>query len=259
MEADAAMKNAVVVAAAFVGAVALAVLAWAVIGPSGDEGRRPAALTSSRPAVAMSWRGEWSQDEKYGEGEVVTFQQSAYVAERESGGTSPDPDCSKDCDWSLLTLQGPQGPEGPRGSAGPQGPAGAQGPPGNPLANLDALEGLACNIGRPAEGIAHIIYDDAMATLRCQPTNLVQLRVDAKGGQLQSMTISVSGGGIPPGACYGPTENPPQYHSCRWWVARDATMAFTGSPGFWGGACSGTGFSCSVVMSGDRVVSRERT
>jgi hypothetical protein len=265
------MKNAIVVAAAFVGAVALAVLAWVVIGPSGDHGRRPAALTSSsRPAVAMSWRGEWSQDERYAEGEVVTFRESAYVAERENGGQSPDPDCSEDCVWSLLTLQGPQGPEGPRGAAGPQGTAGPQGPPGNPLGSLDALRGLACNIGQRLEGIARVTYDPdtATVTLRCEPTSLYRLTVLAFGRSYgcgyqglntcyQSMNITVSEGGTQFGTCYNDGHG--SATQCAWWVTRNATITLSGSTGTWGDACSGSGASCSVVMSADRVVSKHAT
>jgi hypothetical protein len=215
----------------------------------------------------MSWRGEWSQDERYAEGEVVTFREAAYVAERESGGQSPDPDCSEDCTWSRLTLPGPQGPEGPRGAAGPQGPAGAQGPPGNPLASFDALRGLACNIGQQLEGIARVTYDPGTAavTLRCEPTRLAQLTVRAWGNTYacglntcyRSMNITVSEGGTQFGNCYNDRPSPAQV--CAWWVTRNATITLSGSTGTWGDACSGSGASCSVVMSGDRLVSKTAT
>ena len=254
------MKNALLTAGVFIGVVTAALVIWTSTGGSGG-GSRHAALSSCGAAVAMTWRGGWSEGERYAPGDVVTFRDATYVADQEPEDRSPTPDCSEDCAWSPLSVQGPAGPEGPRGSQGPpgsQGPAGAQGPPGNPLGNLDALEGLACNIGQPAQGIAHVIYADAVATLRCQPTNLVQLVVHATGGTLQySMTIGVSGGGIPPGTCWAGPSQPASTYTCRWWVTRNATMTLTGSiPGTWSGACSGSGGSCSVVMSGDRDVSR---
>jgi hypothetical protein len=252
------MKNAIVVAGSVVGALALAFIAWAVFDVSGDGGRRPAALNQSKEPVAMLWRGEWSSGERYDAGHVVTFRGSSYVAE-EVNDREPDPQCSEGCVWSVLNLPGPEGPAGPPGPPGPHGPAGAQGPPGNPLANLDALEGLACNIGQPLEGIAHIFYPDAGVTLRCQPTNLVQLGVSAEGGYLRSMTISVSGGDLY-GTCYAGSGSPPPSNSCHWWVPRNATITLSGSsPGAWGGDCSGSNSSCSVVMSSDRQVSRHPT
>lgn len=120
------MKNAIVVAGCFVGALALAFIAWAVFGFSGDNGRIPAALSASREPVAMSWRGEWSEGEKYDVGHVVTFEGSTYVAE-EATDSKPDSQCSGDCVWSLFNLSGPEGPAGPQGSAGPQGPQGPAG------------------------------------------------------------------------------------------------------------------------------------
>ena len=117
------MRNAIVVAGVFVGALALAFIAWAVFGFSGDNGRRPAALSASSEPVAMSWRGEWSEGERYDVGHVVTFEGSTYVAE-EATDSKPDPQCSGSCVWSVLNVPGPEGPAGPQGSAGPQGPAG---------------------------------------------------------------------------------------------------------------------------------------
>jgi hypothetical protein len=70
------------------------------------------------------------------------------------------------------------------------------------------------------------------------------------------MTISGSEqGGFQLGNCYDGGYNSSET-TCRWWVTQNATVTLTGSAGTWGGACSGTASSCSVVVSGDLTVSK---
>jgi hypothetical protein len=66
--------------------------------------------------------------------------------------------------------QGPKGDAGARGATGPAGavgPAGPQGPPGPPLASLESLDGVACNLAGLA-GTSDLTYDaSGVATLKC--------------------------------------------------------------------------------------------
>jgi hypothetical protein len=71
---------------------------------------------------------------------------------------------------------GPKGDTGPRGATGPagapgpagqRGPTGPQGPPGQPLASLESLNGLACQLAGVA-GSSTLTYDaGGVATLKC--------------------------------------------------------------------------------------------
>jgi hypothetical protein len=79
---------------------------------SGSE-RRAGALGPIDEPIALTWRGEWAKDSKYDVGQVVSYEQSSYVAEAATSGESPD---AKDGPWALMAARGLQGAQGSSGA-----------------------------------------------------------------------------------------------------------------------------------------------
>jgi hypothetical protein len=75
---------------------------------SGSD-RRAGALGPIDEPIPLTWRGEWAKDAKYDAGQVVTYEQSSYVAEAATSGEIPN---AKDGQWALMAAQGSQGAAG---------------------------------------------------------------------------------------------------------------------------------------------------
>lgn len=85
-------------------------------------------------------QGKWAPGADYREGDVVTFRDSAWVAQRANSGSRPTGgDAKADGDWAIYAeggakglagRQGAAGPKGVRGERGPEGPVGRRGPRG---------------------------------------------------------------------------------------------------------------------------------
>ena len=83
-----------------VGAIALvAVVSVVVVMTSEDDARSQGALEGSE-AVALSWRGDWSEEAEYVRGNVVSVEGVSYVAEGEKLA-KPELGCSE-CGWAEL-------------------------------------------------------------------------------------------------------------------------------------------------------------
>lgn len=91
---------------------------------------------------------------------------------------------------------GPAGPQGPAGSDGAPGPAGATGPQGPPgpagVANLDALNGTACNEGSPQQGTVKLSFNstNGAVSITCVPSQLYTLTVSVPVGDGNDGVVS---------------------------------------------------------------------
>lgn len=83
-----------------------------------DDGRRIGALGPIEEPIPLAWRGAWTEEAKYDVGQVVSYQESSYVAEAENVGQVPNP---KDGPWALMAAKGLDGGQGPQGAQGPAG------------------------------------------------------------------------------------------------------------------------------------------
>ena len=95
-----------------IGAGIVALIAVGSIGVlklAGSDDRRAGALGPIEEPIALSWRGEWSNEAKYSAGQVVSYENSSYVAEADTAGQAPDP---KEGPWALMAAKGLQGPAG---------------------------------------------------------------------------------------------------------------------------------------------------
>jgi hypothetical protein len=95
-------KSLLVVLAA---ALLVAVVSVAVVWTSDDGSRRQGALESG-DAVALSWRGGWSDAVAYVPGSVVSLEGVSYVAESEKPA-KPEPGCAE-CGWAQLASNAAQ-------------------------------------------------------------------------------------------------------------------------------------------------------
>jgi Divergent InlB B-repeat domain len=144
-------------------------------------------------------------------------------------------------DWNKQGPQGLPGADGQPGADGAPGADGQQGPPGPPgPVSIDALDGTACRVGDPAQGVLDVVYAvDGQVTLVCTPTTLYTLTVtkagNGDGRVLSNQGIIDCGDTCSDAYTFGKlvtlTATP------------DIGSAFTG----WGGACTGTG-QCQVTM-----------
>jgi hypothetical protein len=172
---------------------------------------------------------------------------------------------------------GPTGPEGLTGATGATGPkgdsgaTGATGAPGSgaPLASLDALIGVPCNLGTAYAGTVQIAYGlpsaASVITYKCVPaSNLVTLTVfmnpatycwrDALGRQTcdsyaPNGTLTATAAGIAClSNCVYPTGTVVTFTATPLWTTRPVpqTSLFSG----WGGACSGTATTCTLTITG---------
>jgi hypothetical protein len=91
------MKKSLLVILAAV--VLVAVISVAVLKSSDNGSRRQGALEES-DAIALSWRGEWSEAAEYGRGNVVSVEGVSYVAEGEKLA-KPEVGCAE-CGWTEL-------------------------------------------------------------------------------------------------------------------------------------------------------------
>ena len=141
---------------------------------------------------------------------------------------------------------GEQGIQGATGAPGEPGPAGPAGPPGPGLGSVDQLDGVACRVGQPREGVAEVSWDaDNQLVVTCRPTNLNELTVQRAG----------SGGGTvtsdPAGISCGDT--------CSMSFPVDQTVTLSAVPAAgsrfdgWSGDCTGTG-ACTVTTDQARTV-----
>lgn len=79
---------------------------------SGAE-RRVGALGPLEKPVPLAWRGTWTGDVEYQPGEVVSYDNSSYVAEAATAGEEPN---AKEGPWALMAAQGTAGAQGPAGT-----------------------------------------------------------------------------------------------------------------------------------------------
>jgi hypothetical protein len=85
---------------AVVAAIALVIVVSVVaLKSSGDDSRRQGALEGSE-ALALSWRGDWTEAADYVQGNVVSLEGVSYVAEGEKLG-KPEVGCVE-CGWTEL-------------------------------------------------------------------------------------------------------------------------------------------------------------
>jgi len=82
--------------------------------------------------ASIFWRGAWEENVQYQIGDAIQYGGSGYlcIGDHTSSGTNFPPDAQY---WSLMVLQGangPTGPQGPIGQTGAEGPTGPQGPTG---------------------------------------------------------------------------------------------------------------------------------
>jgi len=75
---------------------------------SGTE-RHAGALGPIEEPIALTWRGEWTKDAKYDVGQVVSYEESSYVAESATSGEVPN---ANDGPWALMAAKGLQGVQG---------------------------------------------------------------------------------------------------------------------------------------------------
>jgi hypothetical protein len=76
---------------------------------AGDDGRRVGALEPIEKPVPLAWRGAWTRDTEYAVGEVVSYENSSYVAQAANAGATPT---AKEGPWALMAARGLQGPAG---------------------------------------------------------------------------------------------------------------------------------------------------
>jgi len=154
-------------------------------------------------------------------------------------------------DWNQ---QGPRGPQGEKGDPGPKGDPGEPGPrgPAGTVNELDQLNGVACNIGKPAQGVVEVRYavGSGVITLTCKPTTLYALSV-VKAGSGEG-TVS-SADGIDCGSVcskeYGPGTS----------VTLTATASGDDVFSGWSGACSGGDTTCTLTLDSAKSVTAEFT
>jgi hypothetical protein len=79
---------------------------------SGSE-RRAGALGPIDEPIPLTWRGEWAKDAKYDAGQVVSYEESSYVAEAPTDGQVPD---AKDGPWALMAARSTQEAQGSSGA-----------------------------------------------------------------------------------------------------------------------------------------------
>lgn len=82
-------------------------------GAKGDPGERGPAGAEGR---GFTWRGEWSGDETYGEGDVVSHVGSAWVGTADNRDVEPSNDCRAECAWELMAAKGDAGLQGNPGT-----------------------------------------------------------------------------------------------------------------------------------------------
>ena len=81
------------------------------------------AVTQSMRLPVMIYRGVYRPEEKYTQGDVVTWAGSAWHCQAEETGAAP----GKNADWKLMVKEGRAGKDGKDGAPGPQGPQGPRG------------------------------------------------------------------------------------------------------------------------------------
>lgn len=85
------------------GAIPLVAIASVVVWKaSGDDSRRQGALGSDE-AVALSWRGDWSAETEYAQGNVVSHEGTSYVADGEKPEI-PRANC-EGCGWTVVGVE----------------------------------------------------------------------------------------------------------------------------------------------------------
>jgi hypothetical protein len=83
--------------------------------------------TTTPAAVGFTPRGAWSSGASYVANDLVSYNNSSYIAIQASTNQQPD---TQTAYWVLSALQGPTGPTGSTGNTGATGPTGAGGPTG---------------------------------------------------------------------------------------------------------------------------------
>ena len=81
-------------------AIALVAVVSVVVVSASDDGPRRQGALEGGEAVALSWRGEWSDGAEYVRGNVVTVKGVSYVAEGEKLA-APEVGCAE-CGWAEL-------------------------------------------------------------------------------------------------------------------------------------------------------------
>jgi hypothetical protein len=167
------------------------------------------------------------------------------------------------------------GAPGTPGAAGAAGPAGPPGPPGT-LSGIDALSGTACNIGTPYQGTLSVSYSGLGSLL----TDPLSLACNVPGYQLNVAVFSFNGPGhcvlgsctyysgtgtvtSSPGIINCGTNGTATFGTCSSVFAPGTIVTLTASPGpgsllnRWEGACSPSGLTCTLVMTGSQDVNAD--
>jgi hypothetical protein len=79
-----------------------------------DADRRVGALGPLEEPVPLAWRGSWSEEAKYEPGQVVSYDDSSYVAEAATAGEAPN---AKEGPWALMAAEGAAGAQGQAGTS----------------------------------------------------------------------------------------------------------------------------------------------
>jgi hypothetical protein len=99
------MKRSWFVIAAAIPLVAIgSIVVWQLAGSDRTVG----ALSGPTAPVALSWRGDWSAQVAYGPGDLVSHEGAGFIAESESTGSAPDPQCASACPWILFPSGAPR-------------------------------------------------------------------------------------------------------------------------------------------------------
>jgi len=101
------MVNKLLIGAGIVALVAVGSIGVWQLADGGD--RRVGALGPIDKPIPLNWRGSWDKEAQYQAGEVVSYENSSYVAEAETAGMVPT---AKEGPWALMAAKGLQGPAG---------------------------------------------------------------------------------------------------------------------------------------------------
>ena len=167
--------------------------------------------------------------------------------------------------WNQTGPPGPAGPQGPKGDTGAKGPKGDTGAPGAnaTLANIDALAGIPCHVGDPAQGTVVITYDSVSVGsgihLTCRTATFgLSVTIDTVNLQCvfgSGCSVTSSPAGI---SCTSTTAGPKICPAVQFLPGSSVVLTESPDPFSrfigWSGACSGPARTCTVTMDAAKSV-----